>query len=120
MIGDAYQSVFAQAVLGPSRSLLIPEVLYLGWFDVDGELIAMSGTTVSHDVWDASDGGVVNNTTVDGGVAGDGWEIHGWGLFDAASDGDLLIGGDLSVAVTPDEGDPLSFDPGTLTVSVTA
>ncbi len=120
MIGSAYRSRAVQAVLGPSRSPLIPSVLWLGWLDEDGDLVAMSGTTVSHDVFAALDDGVTNVVAIDAGAAGAGWTIAGVGLFDAASGGDLVVSAVLDAPVSPDEDAPLTFEAGGLLFSVSA
>jgi len=117
VIGEAYRSVSVQAVLGPDRSLLVPAVLWVGWLDGDGSLIAMAGTSVSADAWGPTDDGVANLSLIDGGLAGDGWTIAAVGLFDAAADGALVIAAELATPITPDEGTPLSIFAGSLTVN---
>lgn len=118
MIGPTYQSAAAQAVLGPSHSALIPSVLWSGWLDATGTLVAMTGLTVSHDVFGAATGGVTNTALVDCGVAGTGWTIAKLGLFDAAASGALVASADLPAALSPAAGDPLVFDIGGLTFQV--
>ncbi|MBO9555615.1 hypothetical protein [Cellulomonas sp.] len=115
MIGEAYRSRAVQAVLGPSHSELIPAVLWLGWLDGSGGLIAMSGTSVTHEVWGPSGDGVSNVVAIDAGAAGDGWgTLRGVGLFDAAVDGTLVVAAALGAPVTPDEDEALAFEPGAL------
>lgn len=119
MIGDSYRSAAVQAVLGPAHAEVIPAVLWLGWLDGDGDLIAMSGTSVLHDVWEPTDDGVTNTAVVDAGVAGTGWEIHKFAFFDAAEDGEpVLVSDELDEPLTPDEGAALSFDVGALVAQV--
>lgn len=118
MIGQAYRSRAAQAVLGPSRSELIPAVLWTGWLDASGGLIAMTGLSLTHAVFGPAGNGVANTAPLDCGVAGDGWEVAALGLFDAAADGDLIASATLTDPVSPDEGDPLVFDVGALTFTV--
>lgn len=119
MIGPSWRSRAVQALLGPNRSPLVPAQLWTGWLDASGQLIAMTGLPMSHDSFGPADDGVTNTVMVDCGVAGAGWAIAGVGLFDAAG-GDLLVSAVLSAVVTPDEGEPLTFDPGALSFQVTA
>lgn len=119
MIGEAYRSRAVQAVLGPSRSPLIPSVLWLGWLDADGSLIAMPGVRVPHEAWGPSGDGVTNLVLIDAGSAEAGWgTLHGAGLFDADTDGALVVAATLAAPVTPAEDDPLVFEPGALTFEV--
>lgn len=118
MIGEAYRSIAAQAVLGPSRSQLVPAVLHLGWLDNTGALIAMSGATVSHDAFGPVEHGVSNIVTLDAGVAGDGWDIAAVALFDAASSGQLVASADLAEPVSPPEGSALTIPAGSLSFIV--
>lgn len=110
MIGPEYASIAVQAVLGPDRSGLVPAVLWLGWLDEFGDLIAMAGVQVPHEVWGATDTGVANVEPIDAGLAGDGWEIHAVGLFDAEVDGSLVVSAALPAPLLPLEDDPLAFD----------
>lgn len=119
MIGPTWRSRAVQAVLGPSRSPLVPAVLWTGWLDADGDLIAMTGLTVTHAVFGPAGDGVANTQAVDCGVAAAGWTIAAVGLFDAA-DGDLIVSATLPSPVTPDEDDALTFAPGALTFQVPA
>ena len=118
MIGPAYASRAVQAVLGPYRSQLIPATLHIGWLDDSGDLIAMSGTSITHDTFGPSGNGVANIAAIDAGVAGDGWTIHAVGLFDTPTGGDLVASADLPAPVSPTEGGPLVFGPGGLTFEV--
>ena len=68
-IAPAYRSIAVQAILGPARSTLMPSVLWLGWLDDEGELVAMSGATISHEAFIPTDGGVENVDPIDGGLA---------------------------------------------------
>lgn len=113
-LGAAYRSKAVQAVLGPNHSPLIPAVLHVGWLTSTGALIAMSGMSITHDVFGETTDGVVNTSLIDGGVAGTGWTIAAVGLFDAAASGALVASATLSTPATPAAGDPLSFDAGNL------
>jgi hypothetical protein len=113
MIGSTYRSKAAQAVLGPSHSGLIPEVLWTGWLDATGTLVAMTGLTVAHSLFGPATNGVTNTATVDCGVAGTGWSIKALGLFDAAA-GVLIVAADLPAVLTPALNDALVFEPGNL------
>jgi len=117
-IGATYRSKAAQAVLGPAHSSLIPSVLWIGLLDGTGTLIAMSGTSVTHDQFQAATDGVENAVTIDGGAAGVGWEIHQVALYDAATGGAIVLSADLPAPAAPLEGDPLAFAAGGLTFTV--
>lgn len=118
MIGEAWRSRAVQALLGPARSSLVPSRLHVGWLDSEGDLIAMSGTSVLSAAFEASGDGVVNTTSIDAGVAGSGWVIAGVGLFDAPSGGDVVLSASTSGPVEPDEGAPLSIAAGALAFTV--
>lgn len=113
MIGSTYTSKAIQAVLGPSHSGVIPAVLWGGWLDSGLSVLGYSGISVPHDVFGPATDGIVNIDTVDGGVAGTGWTIAYFGLFDAASGGNLVAY--AAVTATPSAGDPLLFTAGNLT-----
>jgi hypothetical protein len=102
VIGPAYRGKAARAILGSARSQLFPAVLWSGWLNTAGQLIAMTG--VSHR----------NDDTVFG---LNGWQIAALGLFDAA-DGTLVASADLDTPATPAAGEPLFFAVGDLTFSV--
>lgn len=116
-VAPAFRSTAVQAILGPARSQLVPSTLWIGWLDGGGDLIAMAGMPVSHDVFGPSGDGVQNIVPIDCGVAGPGWEIHAVGLFDGPS-GDLMLSAGLASSHTPEEGDPLVFQVGGLTFTV--
>jgi len=117
MIGTTYRSKAAQAVLGPAHSDLIPVVLWSGWLNAAGTLIAMTGLSVAHAAFGPATDGVTNTAMLDCGVAGVGWSIAAVGLFDAA-DGDLVVSAALPAVLTPAEGDPLLFAAGGLVFQV--
>lgn len=117
-LGPAYRSIAARAFLGPNRSQLIPAELHIGWLDSTGALIAMSGMSVTHDVFGPTTDGVTNISTIDGGVAGTGWDIYGVGLFDAPTSGTLVISAALPAHRTPAAGDALSFGAAALLFTV--
>lgn len=112
-VGPSYTSRAAQAILGPAHSMVIPEVLWGGWLDADGELIAMTGLPVAHDDFGPASNAVVNSVTVDAGLAPAVTPTR-FGLFDAASGGDLVIYAEISFDEPPVEDEPQSFAPGTL------
>lgn len=114
MIGATYQSLAVQAVLGPAHSALIPDVLWSGWLDGSGAVLAMTGLTVSHDSFGESGAGVANIDTLDGGLCPAAVPAR-FGLFDAASGGDVIAYAPVTFDVTPVEDDPLTFAPGDLT-----
>ena len=118
MIGTTYRSKAAQAVLGPAHSDLIPSVLWSGWLNAAGTLIAMTGLSVDHTAFGPATDGVTNTAVLDCGVAGAGWSISAVGLFDAAADGDLIVSADLAAVATPAEDDVLAFGPGLLVFQV--
>jgi len=117
MIGTTYRSKAAQAVLGPAHSDLIPVVLWSGWLNAAGTLIAMTGLSVAHAAFGPTAGGVTNIATLDCGVAGTGWAIAGLGLFDAA-DGDLIVSAALPSVLEPDAETPLVIPAGDLVFQV--
>lgn len=117
MIGPAYRSLAVQAVLGPAHSQVIPDVLWTGWLDGAGDLVAMTGLTVSHDVFGPTADGVTNAVPIDCGLAGAGWTIAALGLFDAAA-GDLIASAAFAAPITPAEDDELVFAPTGLTFEV--
>lgn len=119
MIGATYRSKAAQAVLGPAHSDLIPAVLWSGWLNAAGTLIAMTGLSVDHaEFGPTAGGGVTNLVLLDCGVAGVGWSIAAVGLFDAATGGDLIVSADLTEVATPAEDDVLAFGWGMLVFQV--
>lgn len=118
MIGPEYRSRAAQAVLGPSRSALIPSVLWVGWLNGSGDLIAMSGTSVPQTIFGPSGDGVTNVADIDAGVAGTGWTIAGVGLYDSATAGDVVATADLPAPVSPPAGDTLVIATGDLVFTV--
>jgi len=118
MIGPTYRSKAAQAVLGPSRSALIPSRLWLGWLDASGTLIAMSGMAVAQTVFGPATDGVTNVSDIDAGVAGSGWTIASVGLFDASTSGALVAAADLPATASPSTGDTLVIEAGALTFTV--
>ena len=95
-IGAGYLSVAAQAILGPSHSDLVPSVLWLGWLDDAGALIATTGTSVTHAVF---------------GPATDGQVIISAGLVDTSGDPTII---------SPDVDTPLSLEPGAVTFRTTS
>ncbi len=117
-IAPAFRSTAVQAILGPARSGLVPSTLYVGWLDSSGDLIAMSGTTVSHDDFGPADNGVQNSVPLDCGVAGSGWNIHAVALFADAAGGALLMWAELDAPLTPDASAPLGFDIGDLRFTI--
>jgi len=114
MIGDLYKSKAIQAVIGPAHSNVIPEVLWGGFLDGSGALIAMTGIRVRHDAFTTATDGVTNSVRLDCGVAGTGWTIAGFALFDAASGGAIVLSASVT-SVSPAVDEPLAFAPGGLT-----
>jgi hypothetical protein len=116
MIGVDYEVRALRAILGSSRSGLFPPILWSGWLDGSGDLIAMTG--MSHANTDATfgelTGEVVNVTDLDCGVAGTGWVIAGVGFYDAAASGSLVVSADLTSPYSPADGDPLVIPLGDL------
>lgn len=125
-IGAGYLSVAAQAILGPSHSDLVPSVLWLGWLDDAGALIATTGTSVTHAVFGPATDGVTTLVELDAGVAGDGWHIAALALLDAATDGQVIISAGLvdtsgdPTIISPDVDTPLSLEPGAVTFRTTS
>lgn len=117
-LGAAWRSRAVQALLGPSRSPLVPSLLWIGFLDGAGALVAMSGTSVTHDVRAPTADGVTNAVLIDAGTAGSGWTFSKVGLFDAPSGGDLMLAASLPAPQSPAEGEPLSIASGALTFAV--
>lgn len=118
MIGATYKSAAVQAVLGPGHSSVIPDVLWSGWLDSGLSVLGMTGLTVSHDSFGEVTDGVANTVEIDGGLAPAGTITH-FGLFDAASSGNLIAYAPVTFASTPAEDDPLLFAVGDLTFTYT-
>ena len=118
MLGESYTTKAVRAVLGPARSSLFPSRLHIGWLDSEGDLIAMSGMSVSSSAFTEIGGGVANTSAVDAGVAGTSWTIHGVGLYDAPSGGALVLAASTSAPVTPAAGDAIIIPAGGLVFTV--
>lgn len=118
MIGSDFRSVAVQAVLGPFHAEVIPSVLWAGWLDAAGDLVAMSGERVDHAQFGPILDGVANTTALDLGVAGTGWTVHGVGLFADEGGTQLLVSAELDSPVSPTLGDPLVFDAGDLAFTI--
>lgn len=115
MIGDAYKSKAVQAVLGPGHSALIPATLWSGWLDSSLAVVGMTGLSVSHnDFGDVTDG-VANIDDIDGGLFDDAWTVAYFGLFDAASGGDLIAYAAVTFDTAPADGDSITISAGDLT-----
>lgn len=113
MIGAAYTSLGAQAIIGPAHAPTIPEVLWPGWMDTDLNLLGMVGEALSHDQFGPVENGVANIEAIDGGLAGAGWNIGGLALYDAEVGG-LIIVVALVTPYEPEEGEVLTLGPGML------
>lgn len=113
-VAPGFRAAAVQALLGPDRSPLAPETLWLGWLDANGDLIAMSGASVPHEVFGATESGVENVDPVDAGVAGSGWVIDAVGLFADPGGEDLFVTATLDEPLEPDDEDELAFDVGEL------
>lgn len=120
MLGDAYLLAGVRALLGPARAAVLPATLHIGWLDSDGDLIAMSGRTVSAAAFTAVGSVMVNSAALDAGEAEAGWTIAAVGLFDAATGGSLVLSADLALPMAPTAGAALSIAPGALRFQVTA
>ena len=114
MIGAAWRSRAAQALLGPDRSALIPSTLWVGWLDATDTLVAMSGTSYPASAFTGFGDGVTTTQTLDGGVAGTGWAIKAVALYDAATSGSIVASASLPAPVTPTSGASLRFVAGAL------
>lgn len=117
MIGPEHKSTVVQAILGPEHSPLLPDQLWLGFLDEEGQLLDPPTTVVDQDVWTPVEGGVGNGEPIDAGAAPDEWEIHAVGLFDAP-DGALVITAVFPEPVQKGEGEPLLFDTLGLTFTI--
>jgi hypothetical protein len=122
MIGETWRAQAAGALLGASKSEMIPDTLYLGFLDENGDEppeyertpVATTGA-----VWSTTGGGVANTVVIDAGEAGEGWpELAQWALWDAPTAGNPVIVGDLDTPVTPSDGEALQIPIGGLVVEV--
>lgn len=118
MIGDAYRQVVARSLLGAHRSPLVPSVVWLSWMGPD-ELGARVRVENSDDMWEATDFGVTNASTIDGGLAGD-WTVTAIGLYDRQVGGNLIAAVDVSPAIATSTGDAISVPAGGLSIEVAA
>lgn len=114
MIGEEYTSKAIQAVLGPQHSPLFPENLWGGWLDASMDVLGYSGIRVPHASFGEIADGVANIAVIDGGLAGASWTPAFFGLFDAASDGTLVIAAPVTMDA-PATGQALIADVGDLT-----
>jgi hypothetical protein len=111
-IGDDWKSELVQALLGPAHSAAFPDAYWSGWLDGSGDLIEMTGLTVSHDDWGPVTDGVANIAIIDGGLCPATVPTY-FGLFaDAEGASRVLTSAAESFDETPSEGDPLAADAG--------
>lgn len=94
----------------PTDSSVVGEVSTVTWTNYARAPITFSA---------ASNGSITNNVTVDFGVvAGTGATITHWGIFDAATGGNMLIRGDFGIGQTASAGNAVTVPNGTLTVTL--
>lgn len=118
-VGEDYRSIVAAAVLGSTRSNLVPARVWLGWHSVAGVELTTERVAVANSdaVWGQTEDGVVNVADIDGGVAG-AWIIGGAGLYTARTGGTLMLSATLSPSVTTASGDLLTIPVGQLEFTV--
>jgi hypothetical protein len=114
MFSPEYRSIAMQSILGPAHSTLIPSVLWLGYLDAAGNLIAMVETPISHDSFGPNEDGVENIDPIDGGTAGESWVIDAVGLFADAEGTELIVSAELDLPAEPEEDEEITFDVGDL------
>lgn len=121
MIGETYQATFARAMFGSSRSALAPAVLWLGWISTGGGELSTTRVRIDNTdaVWGATEDGVANTVPLDGGTAG-AWIIRAAGLWDAPTDGNLILSASLPSVLTSDDGQQLAIPAGGLSIGVSA
>lgn len=118
-VGPDFRATAAQAILGSSRSPLVPSVLWLGWRSLAGVELSTQRVAVENGdaVWGPTESGVSNVAPIDGGPAG-AWIIGGVGLYTAQTEGVLALSADLPAPITTAAGDLLSIPVGELDFTV--
>lgn len=117
------------AMFGSSHAAGFPNQYHVGLLTTppNEEVIEPAGNgyaRVSVANTDANFGAAVgrqktNATPIEFPTATGSWGMVGWyGLFSAATGGELLAWGALNMPISPDEGVTVAFQPGTLVVSV--
>ena len=118
-VGPAYASPVALSIVGPNHGTLIPEVLWGAWMDDTNSVVADTGVQVPHEAFGPGVNCATNVDDVDAGLMPATVPAR-FGLFDAASGGDLVIYADVTwPAPAPVEDDPVRFPPGALNFAVT-
>lgn len=118
-IGASYVSALAQSIIGPLHSPLFPEVLWGAWMDDSNTVIEMTGVRVLHEEFGPGLNSATNITDVDAGAMPATTPTR-FGIFDAASGGDLVVYAEVTWPdPLPAEGDPVRFPPGALVIVAT-
>ena len=120
MISEAYKSRAVQAVLGPEKSGLFPDTLWLGFLNTSGNELPGDRVSVPNDdtLWEATTDGMTTTVDIDGGLAPATWIVGRIGLFDAETEGDLVVTATLVSPVTVQEGQELTVPAGDLTFRI--
>lgn len=103
MIGPEYATVAARALLGDTRGGDVPGVVWIALLEDDTELGARTAVANTDAVWGEAEGGAMNVTAIDWGVASGDWTVDAVALFDSSSGGAMIVSGPL---VDPVTGDP--------------
>lgn len=119
-----FENLVLDAILGTSKGTAIPATVYVGLFTTApddggaGTEVSVTGTgyarvavTNDDDNWPAAENGTkVNGTKIQFPLAVTTWgDITHFGIFDAATDGNLLVYGEVATPTTPDVGNAPFF-----------
>lgn len=110
-IGSTYTSAAMQAIIGPNHAATIPDVLWGGWLDTAGDVVAMTHLPVPHSSFGPVANGVENTSSIDAGVLPAGVPPLYFGLFDAETGGALVAFCTVTydTVTPPSPGDPMQF-----------
>lgn len=127
-----FENLVLDAILGSSRGADIPATVYVGLYTSNpdeggtGDEVLTAGTGYARvsvantdDNWpDASSGVKVNATKIQFPLVVSSWgDISHFGIFDAATAGNLLVYGEITSPVSPEVGNAPFFSPFTLAVT---
>lgn len=125
-MSDYLENAFLNHVLRNS-ALTSPTTVYLALFTADptdanspdNEITGLGGYARNACAFDAPSGGVsVNSAAEDFTAAGEAWgTITHWALFDAATNGNMLIHAPLTASKAVGDGDTLRFAAGDISVT---
>lgn len=119
-LGTEYRSIAAQALLGSSHTSLVPDVLWIGWLSTTGTELTATRVPVDNtdEVWEPTTNGVANVDDIAAGTSTAAWIIGRVALFDAATDGQVVLEATLPAPVTVGADEILALPAGSLTFQV--